>query len=638
MKSKVISKDFSIRVNDIFEELSEENNRLNNKFVRQTKDLMFANNCLKILNKFKSHLNKIYVKYQNIIDFEDKQELNQLENEFNSVIKSKEETIKTDDENRDNVREIDENSNNLSEELSEEENDSNETNVRRSGRTDRKVNAIPVKRKPKPKTETKPKPLLIEIPEPEEQPNSLLLLRRNNFDAKTQSYVCPNPYCDKSFPTDTKLYQHFRFTHHAIIKHFCEEPNCGKGFKTLGKLRNHSLTHSDYRPFVCPFEGCEYKSKLKQALDQHLVIHSEVRSYKCSECEKTFKLKASFVQHMKQNHSTRPAFKCVVEGCHQKFRKSNDLIKHKRNEHNLIKTYSCGWPGCEYESTYLGTIKSHRKLHKTKKGYVFKPKVTEIPEPEEQPNSLLLMQRNNFDAKTQSYVCPNPYCHKSFPTNQNLYQHFHSIHHSINKYFCEEPNCGKGFKTRTELKTHSIVHSEDKPFVCSFEGCEFKSKNRYYFNKHLVSHSETYICNECEKTFKFKTSFLRHMKNNHSTRPAFECRVQGCHQWFSKSCQLFRHKVIEHNLMKRYSCDWPGCDYQTTCCTRFKGHKALHTGRKDYVCEWPGCGKRFRTLNLKYIHTLVHKNEKRYSCDWPGCEYRANVLSNVKQHKKWNHK
>ena len=158
-----------IRVNDIFDDLSEENKRLNN-------ELMFANNCLKVLTEFKSLFNKICLKFEKSIDFEYKQELNRLENEFNSVINSREVFIKTDDENRDIVREIDENTNELKEELSENrvKNVSNETNVRRSGRTDRKVNAITVKRKLKSKTDDKNGGIVREMDENTNQLNEEL--------------------------------------------------------------------------------------------------------------------------------------------------------------------------------------------------------------------------------------------------------------------------------------------------------------------------------------------------------------------------------------------------------------------------------------------------------------------------------
>src|ERR1700712_816455 len=124
-KRKVESKNVFIKVNDIFDELSEENKRLN-------EELMFANNCLNVLNKFKSLLNKICVKFETIIDSEDKQELNQLEDEFNSFIKSKEQINET------NVKEIngniEENCNQLNEDLSKnkektQRNLNNECNV-----------------------------------------------------------------------------------------------------------------------------------------------------------------------------------------------------------------------------------------------------------------------------------------------------------------------------------------------------------------------------------------------------------------------------------------------------------------------------------------------------------------------------
>ena len=57
MNSKIKHKDLDIKVNDIFDELSEENKRLN-------EELIFTNNCLNVLNRFKALFNKIYTKFE----------------------------------------------------------------------------------------------------------------------------------------------------------------------------------------------------------------------------------------------------------------------------------------------------------------------------------------------------------------------------------------------------------------------------------------------------------------------------------------------------------------------------------------------------------------------------------------------
>src|SRR5260370_31462165 len=78
MDLKTNAKEFYIELNDIFDELREENKRLNN-------ELLFANKCLNVLNKFKIHLNNIYQKFDSIIDSKHKQELNELEIEFKNI-------------------------------------------------------------------------------------------------------------------------------------------------------------------------------------------------------------------------------------------------------------------------------------------------------------------------------------------------------------------------------------------------------------------------------------------------------------------------------------------------------------------------------------------------------------------------
>src|SRR5260370_38645194 len=73
-----------IKINDILEELKDENNRLNN-------ELLFANKCLNVLNKFKSYLYSNYInkcKCDQSFDNNSNQ-LKDFENEFNSIINEK---------------------------------------------------------------------------------------------------------------------------------------------------------------------------------------------------------------------------------------------------------------------------------------------------------------------------------------------------------------------------------------------------------------------------------------------------------------------------------------------------------------------------------------------------------------------
>src|SRR6267142_5261832 len=74
----------NVSTNDILVELKDENNRLNN-------ELLFANKCLNVLNKFKSYLYLNYInkcKCDQSLD-KNSNQLKDLEIEFNSLINEK---------------------------------------------------------------------------------------------------------------------------------------------------------------------------------------------------------------------------------------------------------------------------------------------------------------------------------------------------------------------------------------------------------------------------------------------------------------------------------------------------------------------------------------------------------------------
>ena len=82
MKTKIKQKEFDIRVNDIFDELSEENKRLKN-------ELMFANNCLKVLIKFKTFIDFISDNLKTDLDSNVSQKFEELRKEVKEVLKHK---------------------------------------------------------------------------------------------------------------------------------------------------------------------------------------------------------------------------------------------------------------------------------------------------------------------------------------------------------------------------------------------------------------------------------------------------------------------------------------------------------------------------------------------------------------------
>src|SRR5258708_7173870 len=81
----------SLETIDIFDDLIAENKRLFN-------ELLFANKCLNVLVEFKSHLIRIYSKFETIIGSEDKQEFNELKDRYKKCIKLRDEDNDVEDE------------------------------------------------------------------------------------------------------------------------------------------------------------------------------------------------------------------------------------------------------------------------------------------------------------------------------------------------------------------------------------------------------------------------------------------------------------------------------------------------------------------------------------------------------------
>ena len=129
-----------------------------------------------------------------------------------------------------------------------------------------------------------------------------------NEDKQRQCYKkekCFWPKCRYSCDTESSLNQHI--SHHLNKRQFvCEE--CNKQFHQNSHLIQHkSSVHSKDRKFVCYKNNCQKSFKLKEHLKKHLITHSNVKSFKCDECDQRFNLKFKLISHkfniLNLNHS-----------------------------------------------------------------------------------------------------------------------------------------------------------------------------------------------------------------------------------------------------------------------------------------------------------------------------------------------
>ena len=90
--------------------------------------------------------------------------------------------------------------------------------------------------------------------------------------------------------------------------------------------------------FQCPSEGCGRVFSAKFLLNRHMVIHSEVKKYKCEYCQKSFSLPQYWKEHV-YIHTKELPYECGVAGCTMRFRQAGKLSLHRRThpEYTLKK-------------------------------------------------------------------------------------------------------------------------------------------------------------------------------------------------------------------------------------------------------------------------------------------------------------
>ena len=119
-----------------------------------------------------------------------------------------------------------------------------------------------------------------------------LSLQKHRYHHTGQQLKCGK--CNRTFPFDSQLRDH-RKTHFKQKPHRCSYPNCEAEATHLYDLKKHERTHLKTQ-HKCP--DCEYTTKDVRYLNQHKKVHSNVNTYKCEKCSKTFR----FYMQKKRHH------------------------------------------------------------------------------------------------------------------------------------------------------------------------------------------------------------------------------------------------------------------------------------------------------------------------------------------------
>ncbi|XP_069549458.1 uncharacterized protein [Brachyistius frenatus] len=138
----------------------------------------------------------------------------------------------------------------------------------------------------------------------------------------------------------------------SIKSYKCSE--CSKTFRHRSVLELHMRIHSKDKPYQC--KVCGKGFRFSSYLQQHLIIHTGKKPYKCPDCGKDF----AFLQNMRTHqklHQEKP-FRCT--SCRKGYSDETQL-QHHMLSHNGDKPHKCDLCDKSFGLAYL--LRDHMNTH-----------------------------------------------------------------------------------------------------------------------------------------------------------------------------------------------------------------------------------------------------------------------------------
>ncbi|XP_068196065.1 zinc finger and BTB domain-containing protein 41 isoform X2 [Antennarius striatus] len=366
------------------------------------------------------------------------------------------------------------------------------------------------------------------------------------------------PKCDKTFDRAGKYESHTRV--HTGEKPFqCDV--CLQRYSTKSNLTVHKKKHASDAPFQKKEHKCPFCSKLhasKKTLAKHVRrFHPEhiqefltkrkrkSEGWKCAICLKTFTRRPHLQEHMILHTQDRP-FKCSF--CDECFKSRFARLKHQEKYH--LGPFPCEICGRQFNDT--GNRKRHIECtHGGKRKWTCFVCGKSVRE------RTTLREHLRIHSGEKPHLCS--ICGQSFRHGSSYRLHLR-VHHDDKRYECDE--CGKTFIRHDHLTKHQKIHSGEKAHQCEECGKCFRRHDHltvHYKSIHLGEKvwqkykSAVHQCEVCKKEFKGKSSLEMHFRTHSGEKPH---RCPECNQTFRIKKTLTKHMVI-HSDARPFNC--PHC-------------------------------------------------------------------------------
>ncbi|XP_059149652.1 zinc finger protein 646-like [Physella acuta] len=267
-------------------------------------------------------------------------------------------------------------------------------------------------------------------------------------------------------------------------------------------------------PYKCTM--CNYHARWPSEVTQHMKNHSDSKPYLCPRCEYRSKWKWDVVKHLKR---------CGGGGI-------NDVIDTtKARRRDLI---SHGPPNAIV--SLQGKLKKLTGAEESGPASSSAQSSGDESRPSSRASTLDLSSNNNENSVTDNNYSNNGFA--SFNSSSNMNSDNTSPSQSppmstqpkqtatAEIWSC--PHCPFTTASQAELKRHSGLHSDDKPFKCDV--CQYSTRWAYDLKKHRKSYNHFPKPNKEDKS--------------DNTQGRFKC--SQCTLYFQTLQNLMEHRIAEH--------------------------------------------------------------------------------------------
>eukprot|EP00116_Pleurobrachia_bachei_P010742 sb/3471004/ len=103
--------------------------------------------------------------------------------------------------------------------------------------------------------------------------------------------------------------------------------------------------------------------------------------------------------------------------------------------------------------------------------------------------------------------------------------------------------CHKEFNSVSAVKRHYVIHTGEKAYKCTWEGCGKAFNQRAHLTKHAKTHTGEKSCSweGCEQTLNSAGNRPKNQQQSMQLERPYKCTWRGCGKAFSDREQLLYH-------------------------------------------------------------------------------------------------